>query len=597
MSLAERLAEIRASEPFGRLRALDRGARSPAELFRHLAAAALPVKLAVDAVRASPWAGRLLGPRHRHGDFHVPLLFLAQNPGVPPAARFHATVYLVVELLCYQSLAAAFPPATQPVASRRSRDERGNPLDLTAIARAIEVLLRKTALGACLAKLDPVLGELGGDYAELLLLGVKHPFDHCGPGGGADASILIPELAQFALAFGPLFRVVHFDPLCTDPHYRDALAFLDDTRARAARAPLHSGSPGGLRDAVEHLADLASRATLFLDDWGLGLSREADAAARVDRNPRSPLSAGALSLPAVAGAASLDQLAASYRTPRSIAGHPVVVEYQPALSRNADYERHRRRVAPHVGRLSAELSRLYGEREVLVRDECETSGEVSPTEYYRAEADLRIFADLRPRHEPEVRFYVMVLVDNSCSIHDAKRARMAEILTLLAETLLAHPDKFVHLAAYAQHSTGGRVVTLRRLVDGPTDRLRDPSPLLHLTSSGLNYDAFAAHEVVTSHARGFGAARPLLLVCGDVWPVSQTGQGVAAETRQVFGELRRRCPRLLTFCLGVDGRLPPQDLYDYFVNVVTQDPFEGFLREFGRLIERVLRDGEGTRGA
>jgi hypothetical protein len=550
---------------------------------------AVGIKLAVERFLELPEAGRLFLPKTLESDYHVPGIFFLPHTGAPPAIRFDSTLYYVLEMLSYQDLEEMHTLSTEKILSRWATDDKGDPVDLTSICQETEVLLRKAVLSENLIRLDPALRDLRETYRDYLLFLSNNPFDHCGACGDTSPTVLIRDLVRFTLVFGELFLVVHYDPIFKDPHFYRAFSHLMKIHREVA------GIETDLRDSrslIKMLALIETRArqvTRWLDDWGLALSHEPDVMISGDQVATETDGFSHLELQTIVEARNLNQLPQSFSKISMINGSPVVIEYQASLCMGKDYHRLTTEVAPHVTTLRDELTRIYSMCERTVIEECETTGEINPVDYYRAEADVRIFDNTLTRSEPDESFQLLVLVDNSCSINDNKKGMMARILTLVVNTAMDHADKFVHFAAYAQHSTGSRRVTLRRLIDSPTCRLTNPASILHLVSSGVNYDAYAAHELVTTHVRPESTdPRPLLLIVGDAWPVSQTGEDVIRETRSVLGNLKRTYPRLITMCLAVDGRYPPEDLYDYYVSLASKDMFQHFMAEFSKMIARVV---------
>lgn len=588
MSLNLMIEKLKTDEDYTKL--LDDFSSAPTihEKFRSYSRIAMIIKMMVDDFRQNPRASELLSPRNIDKDFIVTDIYFNNARFAPCELKINATVYLSVILLCYESLSELTQFNTEKVVSRYAKDDNKQPLDLTNICREITILLIKTAIENTLRCIDPSFEKLKGEHDIVFSLLCNDPFDHASKFGGSP-SVLITDMAIYSFTLGPFFPQIAYENIYLDDHNRDGYDGLFTKSARVRQMKLNLLSPFELINTLNEINKIALDLTLWLDDWGLTESKEPEGGSlHVDKNDRTKKQ----DIFRIAVATGLNSLGPGFCKTKKINGVDVLIEYKPSYSHNREYEKISKAVEMHIDPISRELARIYSTRTIPCQEDCENNGDIAPVDYYRAKADVKIFTQTYQKTDPYSMFYVMALVDNSCSINDNKKRVMGEILTLLVNTIIAHPDKFTHLCAYAQQSDGNRAVTLRRLIDCPVPELANPSSILHLVSSGVNYDAYAAHEIVTTHADQFETARPLLIVCGDSFPVSNSGEDVILETKKIFKSLKEKYPRLITMCLAVDCRYQPYEMYDYFVSLATEQPFSNFINGFTLMIEKILKKEE-----
>lgn len=528
-------------------------------------------------------------------DYNVPVTFLASELPGSAESKLKATMYLVLQTLCYQSLQELSPmDNTTKVFSVNAKDKDGSALDITGIYTTLQILLRKRVIDANLLRFEEGLAQSHADFLYHLLCKSMIPFDHAG--FMTDRSILIDELAQHCIGFSYLFPQMHFKNAYDDNHVRAA---FNELNSRAEQLEDIQFDLTGLRvqQQMTRISETAHMLTRYLDHWGLSLSKEPDHNTNGSRvavteagGGRRTINCGDLIM-----ATNINQLRGGIPHARFINGQRIIIEYLPAFQLDSLYAARSHAVAPFVEQLQQELANICAKLEVTISEDCEQNGDICALDKYRDQADMRIFTNIYQQIDPRSKFYLMLLVDNSCSININKQRIMADILCLLVNLIMERPEMFTHVAAYSQHSTGNRNVTMRQLLDAPASEIADPSSIVHLTSSGVNYDAYAAAELVASHREDFGEARPLLILIGDSWPVSHSGEDVKNESRNIYRTIKEENPRLITFYFSVDQCHEPTDFYDYVVKMnTTFSGLSDFIEGFTRMVEKVLLRGEGV---
>lgn len=548
------------------------------------------IKIAFDSFKQSIETKSLFSDKYFDGfDFQVPMVFLINNTISSVESKINSTMHFVAVMNCYESLEEISPlQEVEKITSSYATDSNGNPIDITNIFKTVNVILRKIAIESSLKCYDPDFKPLIDDYLINLAMISNNPFDHS---GNDIETILIKDMVKFSLGLGELFPQIFYDQIYENDHNSEAFYQLNLKSEPVRKMIIDILNYRKLKLCLAKIDRIALDITLYLDQWGLGVSEEADTSPNIEYG--GPLMPGPnlVNIGSIFDVTKLSDINVGFhKTSSEINGESFIVEYKPSLNQPKNYESKSKAVAPYVSKLTKEITRIYSSNEKEYHEDFQISGDISPTDYYRVKGDVRIFTDTFTMVNPESIFYCMILIDNSCSINDNKKKIMGSILTLFVNTLISHPDKFVHLAAYAQHSSGNRVVTLRRLIDSPVSSISDPSSILHLTSSGVNYDPYAAHEIVTSHSQYFGRiSRPLLIVIGDTWPVSQTGKDVKEETRTIFNILKTKYPSLITMNMTVDPNYDPSELYDFFVSISSGDALDKFVKGFSSMIENFVR--------
>lgn len=581
------LASIKQTQDFREFRRMDAlGDAIPLDLqWRRVTLAGVLIKLAVQRLMQSCPDNIHDGFREAYADdYPVPLFLFDQNSVLPRETAFDATVYYCVEMLLYQHLEKLRPLDTSQIEAKRAMDG-DKPLNLTSIYINTQVFLRKAAIGEMLAKEIPGMALCRCAYKALIALHAKNPFDHSG--GSAERSILITELAFYVIGLDRLFQETYYDRIVTDQHNAICFEVIDrfrrDLTDCAAPDPWNAQWSG-------HIATTARGVVEYFDNWGLGNSNEEDAPPDVtsDGGGRG----GCIDLSGVFGARQMNGRA--FGRTAMICGREVDIEYEQPLSAPESWERTTGAITSHIEAIDCQLARILSERTESDIRQCQETGDVYWPDFYRREGDIRIFEDNYRRPSSQSAFYVVLLQDCSCSINPEKRALLTPLLCLLVNVVLNRPENFIHLAAYQQHSSGNKRVTLRRCIDMPTGQILDPSPAIHLAQSGVNYDAFALAEVVQTHCQDYLGPDPvrnetvLAMVVGDFWPVSQTGQDTARETREVYQHLRASYPNLVLCGIGVNPQYSGESLYDHFVSLKAQDPLSAFSDQFTRMIDNIV---------
>lgn len=553
--------------------------------WRRVTLASVLVKLAVQRILQS-CSTKIHGRLYEAccDDYPVPLLLFDQDRVFPLETAFDATVYYCIEMLLYQHLEQSQPLDSSQIEAKKARDG-DKPLNVTAIYINTQVFLRKAVIGEILVQEIPEMELCRYAYKAMMALHAKNPFDHSS--GLAERSILITELALYVIGLGRLFQETYFDRIVTDRHNANCFEainrFRHDVTDCAAPDPWNPKWSG-------HIATTARRVVDYFDKWGLGKSNEEDVHPDVTSNGGGPGSC--IELNGVFGARQMNGRAFGRKA--LICGHEVDIEYEQPLAAPESWESTTGAVAGYIDVIDRQLARILSERTESVIRQCQETGDVYWPDFYRREGDIRIFEDNYKRPSSHSAFYVVLLQDCSCSINAEKRALLTPLLCLLVNVMMNSPETFIHLASYQQHSSGNKRVTLRRCIDMSPGQIVDPSPAIHLAQSGINYDAFALAEVIQTHCQDYLGPDPvrnetvLAMVVGDFWPVSQTGQDSARETKEVYQHLRASYPNLVLCGIGVNPQYSGESLYDHFVALNAQDPLSAFTDQFTRMIDDIV---------
>ncbi len=543
--------------------------------------------LAIDCFRQSADAQLLLSPRVRDAPFYFPVCYLKRTDLSDPL-RIQAMICQTLIDLCTASLDEKMPCDMEPLKALNilTGAER-TPYDLSSI---YQVSQRGLRTGLLLNNLQVVHGfqQLLASWQTALYLELEHHFVF-NPETHKELDLIsdIHEFLEIVFYLRERAFFFYYTELCCAPinlqfsqkvlHFLNSLCLrkLDITRAAC------------LAETSALVRDAARRITRFFDDpLILRIS---------DKPPAFDVMSMARRMNVrISLRRDLQILDQGYIVQRMIAGEMRPIEYQPPLHFDQDYSLRINGLGDAVQGL---LQRLIQIRMETIQESdyepLQQSGEPDPEELYKRRLDTKFFVESHEQVELSTCLYPMFLIDNSCSIHAQKREKMADLLMTFFLAIKECPELFSHATAMAQHSTGSGRITLRLLVDKLAEELQesDLTTLLHLTSMGVNYDIFAAYELVSHCAgkNGFAATIPLLIMAGDAWPVGHR-KNVKEEQKEVMALLKSQYPRMIICYLATDALFPPADLsYDYWISLAHDEPMQGVMVKIGDMIENIIR--------
>jgi len=540
--------------------------------------------VSIDRFRQSEVGDRLLTDHYMNVPLYFPLQY-AEQKELSMQMRLQAMFCQSLLTLCLSSLEEVQPQdQTQIKAVNVFDGQPPVPYDLSGVYHLAQLGLRAALVQHNLQNVAN-FAELLSAWQSTYYMASEHHFVYH-PDTHKDLDLIsdINEFLQMIFRLQRRTFTLYFPEICCAPtnlmFSQKVLKQID-----AMQLEYHLANPRSLQRTLAAVKEAALYLTRLIDDPLL---------LRIPEQTRTPSQGqGILQArqprrrPAIN--MNLQILPQGFMTQRIIAGELRPIEYQPPLHFYDDFAlREPKLLHPAQALITRLMKIMITQKREIPLEPLQVTGEPDAEEIYKKRLDPHFFIESDEENGKAVKLYVMLLVDNSCSMNVLKREKAADTLVTFALAIKACPEIFAQITAMAQHSSGDRKITLRLLLDAAPAELADLSPLLHLTSSGVNYDAFAAYELVHHCCERFHGVVPLLVLLGDAWPVGHS-KDVREEQKELFALLKAEFPNLIVLYLATDQRYPPQELsYDYFVSATHDTSLMTIVGKIGETIEQII---------
>lgn len=547
------------------------------------------IKVIISYFCDSPLGTQIISKKNLK-DYFVSPAFIINADKTNMTSVIMATIYSTIISLSIKSMNLILPPVYINLVSRTSKTKEGQPVNISSFYRWALNITREFFIRQSLRNSDPTFVNLNDHYVFNALANIENYFDFHPESKKID--LVMP--AEYFTKFYFLFQehILFWDEVILAPNNSRAYSFLDKKATQIKKLNFDLNNIIVSHDNLRKIAILAEEIAHYFDE---AILRTNDGVYNV--STPSPLpNPGRLMLNRnLMNNFNLENMAqASFLVSRNINGRPVIFEYKPAeVYDDADYNRRSSYLKKYINKFINEITRIYASSQVINYEIDNTGSKIDAINYYRGEADTKIFENTIKREELLSKFYFMIVIDNSCSINDNKKNKMADILTLIMNTIMNHKDHFAHVTAFAQHSSGNKKVTLHKLIDEQVFKIKNPSSILHLTSNGVNYDSLAFYEIATTHAKEFNkpGITPVLLGIGDSWPVTHSNpEGVLAEQAEMIQLLKNKFPKMILMYIALDKMHQPEALsYDYFIDAKTDDALNNIISQFSQMITKIVK--------
>ena len=517
---------------------------------------------------------------------NVPLSFIDRDEDILSSRdAFDCSLYFLIETALQDSYERLVQPDKPNIMSKFSMMVLEN-----GTKKSIDLSYQYPLIYSCFVRLllanklnmaGGVLKEIRKTFIRGLHLGDEYYFSHYDT--EFDVTISPERFIQIYSRYGDLALLKFFNPIKYSPLYKaqwkllekktkelyaDRASVLRKNRlidrmtreiiAFGDRSNLHVGHPG--------------KVNLGLDSPILPRGRKLDDLAMLD-------------------VFRLDQIMnEGYRQTFVINGQGVEVELKPALHQISAMEydlikQETQHIVKPISKKLLEFNNQSNGKKTI--SHFEKTGGMDIENWYRRDFDGLVFQQEYTTITLRTKLKLVFLIDNSISISPEKQKFIKQIGTTLIEVARAFPQNFPQIIAYAQHSSGNKKVTLHHLADVRTESLSNPSKLLHLDRSGVNYDMYAARVVVDLHKDQLKEGKTMFILLGDSWPIGLK-EDVKVESRKIIQSIKKDFPNLILTYLATNKQYDPLLLgFDHYIEISSSDSVNEFAKYFIKMIEEI----------